>query len=97
MTAVPSASRLAAVVDTGVYGAGHVSRTGGLAARYAPYLLGHVLVLSFQTVAELRYGAKMHTADRWIAATAIRYGLPLISDDAGFEGCPGLELIREAS
>lgn len=41
--------------------------------------------------------AKIHTADRWIAATAIRYGLPLISDDAGFEGCPGLELIREAS
>lgn len=140
-----STSRLAAVIDTGVYGAGLVGRSDGLAARYAPHLLGRILVLSFQTVAELRYGAlhagwgdrrraaleerlaqarvvpsddslattyaelrqacvraghalgaKAHTGDAWIAATAVRHGLPLVSDDTGFVGCPGLNLVREA-
>ena len=31
-------------------------------------------------------GNKIHEADRWIAATAIRMGIPLISDDAIFAG-----------
>ena len=34
---------------------------------------------------------KAHTADRWIAATAIRLGLPLVSNDGIFRGAPGLE------
>lgn len=37
---------------------------------------------------------KMHEADRWIAATAIRYGLPLVSHDRIFDNVPGLLNIR---
>lgn len=48
---------LAVVVDTVVYGAGLTRRTEPLAMRYARHLVGRRLVLSFQTVAELRYGA----------------------------------------
>ncbi len=38
---------------------------------------------------------KVHTGDLWIAATAVRRGLTLVSDDAVFDGCPELQLIRE--
>jgi predicted nucleic acid-binding protein len=38
--------------------------------------------------------AKVHDADRWIAATAMRYGLPLLSDDSIFDSVPGLTLRR---
>ena len=37
-------------------------------------------------------GQKEHTADRWIAATAIRLGLPLVSNDGIFRAAPGLQL-----
>jgi tRNA(fMet)-specific endonuclease VapC len=40
-------------------------------------------------------GQKLHDGDRWIAATAIRYGIPLISDDSIFCNAPGLQLITE--
>jgi tRNA(fMet)-specific endonuclease VapC len=33
-----------------------------------------------------------HNPDRWIAATAIRLGVPLISNDTIFRGVPGLAL-----
>ncbi len=33
-----------------------------------------------------------HDADRWIAATAIRLGVPLVSNDRVFEETPGLRL-----
>lgn len=33
-----------------------------------------------------------HETDRWIAATAIRLGVPLVSHDAVFRGAPGLML-----
>ena len=33
-----------------------------------------------------------HNADRWIAATAIRLGIPLVSNDQIFQGVPGLTL-----
>ncbi|MBV9685240.1 MAG: hypothetical protein JO046_25825 [Solirubrobacterales bacterium] len=35
---------------------------------------------------------KAHAADRWIAATAIRLGLPLVSNDGIFLDAPGLQL-----
>ena len=35
-------------------------------------------------------GQKIHEADRWIAATAIRLGIELVSDDAAFRDAPGL-------
>jgi predicted nucleic acid-binding protein len=112
-----------------------------LAERYAPVITGRPAFISFQTVAELRYGALRrgwgtarmlrldakiqraevvhtgpelvlvcaqlradcervghalaqheHNADRWIAATDIRLGIPLVSNDAIFRAVPGLAL-----
>ncbi len=37
---------------------------------------------------------KLHDGDRWIAATAIRLGLALVSDDKLFVGAPGLQFRR---
>jgi len=37
-------------------------------------------------------GQREHNADRWIAATAIRLGVPLVSNDGIFRDAPGLEL-----
>jgi hypothetical protein len=33
-----------------------------------------------------------HDADRWVAATALRLGIPLVSNDAIFNNVPGLAL-----
>ena len=112
-----------------------------LAERYAPIITGRKAFISFQTAAELRYGAlrrgwgtarmlkldikihraevvhtgpklilvyaqlradceatghalaqREHNADRWIAATALRLGIPLVSNDRIFRGVPGLTL-----
>lgn len=38
-------------------------------------------------------GDKLHDGDRWIAAAAVRLGVPLVSHDKLFRGVPGLELI----
>lgn len=55
--------------------------------------------------AELRQGcrqighplsSKIHDGDRWIAAAAIRLGLPLVSADGVFEGTPRLVLLNAA-
>jgi predicted nucleic acid-binding protein len=35
-------------------------------------------------------GQHEHDADRWIAATAIRLGIPLVSNDRIFRGAPDL-------
>lgn len=54
-----------------------------------------------QTCAELRaaceragrgLGHKIHEADRWIAATAIRLSVDLVSDDTVFREVPGLAI-----
>ncbi len=128
------------VIDTDVYGAELVPGSM-LASRYQPILLGRPALISFQTAAELRYGAirrgwgtnrmqrlesriaaaetvhtgpelilvcarlradcerighalaqREHNADRWIAATALRLGLPVVSNDGIFAGVPGLDL-----
>lgn len=128
------------VVDTDVYSA-RLLPSSALARRYEPLLVGRVEFISFQTVAEVRYGALLrewgtarlrrmeaeiarteivhsggdlirvyadlrvacqrtghalcqreHDADRWIAATALRLGIPLVSNDAIFEDTPGLAL-----
>jgi tRNA(fMet)-specific endonuclease VapC len=132
--------RGAIVIDTDVFSADLVP-VSRLAERYAPLISGRRAFISFQTVAELRYGAlrrgwgearmlrlnakvhcaevvhtgpelvglcaqlrancaaaghalaqREHNADRWIAATAIRLGIPLVSNDTIFRGVPGLAL-----
>jgi tRNA(fMet)-specific endonuclease VapC len=137
---VSAASRGPIVVDTDVFSAELISGSE-LAERYAPLTTGRLAFISFQTAAEIRYGALLrgwgrarlitlesklahvevvhsgpelvvvhaqlrvdcrmaghaladqaHNADRWIAATAIRLGLPLVSNDGIFRGVSGLEL-----
>jgi predicted nucleic acid-binding protein len=38
---------------------------------------------------------RVHTGDLWIAATAARRNLPLVTDDAVFEDCPNLTVVRQ--
>lgn len=135
----------AAVVDTSVISTELDERLRDRRAQYEPLLQGRTLFLSFQTVAELRYGAlrarwgelrlrrlerlltaethpvetdpkmaavaarlrvdceeaghalaaKEHEGDRWVAATAIRLGLPLVAHDGIFFDVPGLELMTK--
>ena len=40
---------------------------------------------------------KQHGGDLWIAATALRWELPLVAHDAVYVGCPGIELVTELS
>jgi tRNA(fMet)-specific endonuclease VapC len=49
--------RQAVVVDTNVFGASLTRRNAPLVGLYASHLVGRVLILAAQTVAELRYGA----------------------------------------
>ena len=126
------------VIDTDVYGAQLVPGST-LAVRYEPIIVGRPAFISFQTAAELRFGAlrrhwgehrmrqlevriaaaetvhsgpelievyarlrldceryghalsqRVHDADRSVAATAIRLGIPLVSNDGVFRDAPGL-------
>lgn len=131
------------MVDTGVFGADLVPGSE-LSDLYEPILRGRPVFISFQTVAELRYGARRrgwgdlrlrqlearigeaeivypgpelieahvdlrvacaraghalagraHEADRWIAATANRLGVPLVTHDRIFRGAPGLDVVTQ--
>jgi len=133
------------VIDTDVFSADLVPGAQ-LAERYASIVAGRPALISFQTVAELRYGAlrrgwgdarmlrleakirlaeivhtgpelvlvyaqlradcearghalgqRAHTADRWIAATALRLGVPLVSNDKIVRDVPNLDLESVAS
>lgn len=130
------------VVDTGVFGARLTPAGHDLAFAYRAVLESRPAVISYVTVAELRFGAalaswgtrrlqrldeelarvetvwpgpnltrayvalrtwcvrtghglghKEHEADRWIAATALWLGVPLVSHDAIFHAVDRLELI----
>jgi predicted nucleic acid-binding protein len=125
------------VIDTDVFGA-DLGRSP-LVVLYEPIIVGRPAFISFQTAAELRYGAlrrrwgekrmreleakiavgvtvhtgpelilayaqlradcehlghalgqRQHEADRWVAATALRLRLPLVSNDGIFDNVPGL-------
>jgi tRNA(fMet)-specific endonuclease VapC len=52
-------SRGPVIVDTGVFGARLTPRGRSLAAAYRPLLEGRPALISFITVAELRYGASL--------------------------------------
>jgi len=130
------------LVDTNVFGADLLRPTATLAQAYQPFLAGRAVLVSFATVAELRYGARRagwgeqrlrrldariesaqivwpgpgqvsayvelrhecasighglshhdHEADRWIAASALFLGVPVVSHDGIFRGVPGLTLL----
>jgi predicted nucleic acid-binding protein len=38
---------------------------------------------------------KHHNGDLWVAATAVRWKIPLVAHDGVFFGCPGLDLRTE--
>jgi predicted nucleic acid-binding protein len=56
---VSNGSRGPVIVDTGVFGARLTPRGRPLAAAYRPLLEGRPALISFITVAELRYGASL--------------------------------------
>ena len=138
MTAVGSRGPI--VIDTNVFSADLVPGAR-LTDLYEPLVVGRLGFISFQTAAEVRYGAlrrgwgeartrrleaklqrttilqsgpeliqtwaelrvacaeighalaqSEHNADRWIAASAVRLGIPLVTDDRIFRGVPGLEV-----
>lgn len=129
-------------VDTMVVSWLFDERTNALADQYRALIGRRRVLVSFQTVMELRYGAlaaswgelgrrrlerriaelttiegddgltsrcaelrndcrkighplaqKVHDGDRWVAASALRLGVPLVSDDDVFVGAPSLELV----
>lgn len=135
-----TAARGPIVIDTDVFGADLIPGSR-LAELYEPIIVGRPALISFQTAAEIRYGALLrgwgrarmlklesklqfaeivhtgpellhtyaglrvecqrvghalsqreHDADRWIAATALRLGIPLVSNDNIFRDVPGLQL-----
>lgn len=130
------------VVDTMVISWLFDDRPNPLADTYRQLIGNEPVVLAFQTVMEVRFGAlgagwgelrrrrlerrlaeiaivqpddqmiticaelrarcrqlghalsdKLHDGDRWIAATALRLDVPLVSHDQLFRGTPGLRLI----
>ena len=132
----------AVVIDTMVVSALMNSAHDPTAARYLSLIASRLILVSFVTVTEMRYGAlkarwgdlrrrglerdlarfvfvvpddalmhacadlratteraghplgqKIHEADRWIAATAMKLGVELVSDDAVFRDVPGLTVI----
>lgn len=42
-------------------------------------------------------GQKIHEADRWIAATAIRLGTALVSDDTVVRDVPGVDVLSRTT
>lgn len=129
-----------AVIDTDVFSADLIPGSL-LAARFRQLTLGRPTFISFQTAAEIRFGAmlrgwgagrlrqmesrlaaaevvdsgpelietyvqlrvtchraghplaqKIHDADRWVAATAMRLDLPLIANDGIFDDVPRLRV-----
>ena len=66
------------------------------ATKLASWAHGFVLVYAqLRADCEARGHAlaqRAHTADRWIAATAIRLGVPLVSNDKIFREVPNLAL-----
>ena len=69
-------------------------RPNPLADRYRKLFGPQPVLLAFQTVMERcqlighALGGKLHDGDWWIAATAIRLAVPLVSHDGLFKGCP---------
>lgn len=42
-------------------------------------------------------GQKVHDGDRWVAATAMAVGIPLLAGDGIYRGAPGVQLLDEGS
>ena len=78
-------SRGPVIIDTGVFGARLTPRGQSLASTYRPLLEGRPAVISFITVAELRYGAKLAG---WGTARLVRLDHELSRADTGYQILP---------
>jgi predicted nucleic acid-binding protein len=101
---VSHGSRGPVIIDTGVFGARLTPRGNSLVSTYRPLLEGRPAVISFITVAELRYGAMLagwgpgrltRLDHRWVAASAIWLGIPLVTHDAIFANVKDLILLTK--
>ena len=137
-------SRGPVLIDIGVFGAQLTRRTWPLGESHRPLVEGRAALVSFVTVAELRFGARLaewgpqrlrrldreleraeiiwpgleliaayvvlrcwcvraghalgqkdHEADRWVAATAMWLGVPVVAHDAIFANVEGLSLLTK--
>ena len=83
------------VVDTNVFGADLVRQGAPLATLYRPLLEGRSFVLSFQTVAELRFGAlrqgwgtrRLDRLDERVARAHVVWPVPSCSMSTSTCGC----------
>jgi len=97
------------VVDTDIIS--FIFKNHPIGALYEADLAGRTLLVSFMTVAELdrwaiqskwvaaqSHGRRIECANAWIAATALRHDVPLVTHNAGhYQGVPGLKLISHGS
>jgi predicted nucleic acid-binding protein len=86
-----------------------IARWGPRRRKELAQTISHVGVLdvdreTIEQVAQLRNQCRivghalhqrLHNADLWIAAAAVRWSLPLVAHDAVFIDCPGLDLRTE--
>jgi tRNA(fMet)-specific endonuclease VapC len=66
--------------------------------RFSVYLVDRALCAEWADVSDAarRVGRPIQTADAWIAATALRYGLPLVTHNAAdYAGVSGITLLTE--
>ena len=77
-------------------GADAQARVKDCRRRNCPYRAGVVFTYAQLRVDCQRIGhalsQRAHDADRWIVATAVRLGIPLVSNDGIFRGVSGLQI-----
>lgn len=81
------------------WGQSRLARLDALVARAAIVWAGPQLLQQYADLQAWRtrrghgLGQKDHEADRWVAATAMMLGIPLVAHDAIFKNVDGLELL----
>lgn len=70
------------------------------AASTVPVTEDVIVAYADLTAACRRHGhplhAKHHTGDRWVAASAIAAGVPLLAGDGIYQGAPGVEVLADS-
>jgi len=91
--------RAEVLAGTRAWGPRRAAETAALLDQTPTYPIDEAVVQAYATLAyQARQSGhaihqKIHDGDRWIAATAISLGIPLLSADKAFRGAPGLDLI----
>jgi predicted nucleic acid-binding protein len=82
------------LVDTNVF-TSRLRERSPLATQYAKHLFGQRRTRNQCRMIGHPLHQSNHNADLWIAATAIRWSIPLVAHDAVFTGCPRIRLLTE--